>query len=488
MTNDEMNASSFFVIRASSSIRHSGFVIRIFAAAILLSLPAVVDAAAPPNIVLLISDDHSAFSLGCYGSNVRTPNLDKLAADGVRFTNAFVASPQCSPSRSAILTGRWPHQTGTSRLHAPLRDGHETLIDRLEAAGYHTGGFRKHHLGPAVRAQFDFFADSEDPKDFPAFFEKRPKDKPFFLWVGFTDPHRDYEPGAVTPPHDPADVKVPPFLPDTLEVRADLAMYHDEIARMDGSCGVILALLEKYGATDNTLVFFFADNGMPFPGAKGTLYDPGIRVPLIARWPAGNVTGRRVIDALVSLIDLTPTCLAVAGVAPIPNAEGISFEPLLTGRAKAVRGEIISERNWHDNLDLIRCVRTEEFKLIYNCRPEVPYVPIGDLRRSPTWQAILARGESLTPAIAERFFRSPRPAFELFDLQADPNETTNLADDPAYAATQKDLEARLSKWMEETNDFLPPPQTARRIARDKRAAEKGAPAATTGADPTTRTR
>ena len=436
-------------------------------------------AAAAPNIVFLISDDHSSFSLGCYGSNVRTPNLDKLAADGVRFTNAFVASPQCSPSRSAILTGRWPHQTGTSRLHAPLRDEHETLIDRLEAAGYHTGGFRKHHLGPALRAKFDFFADSEDPKDFPAFFDKRPKDQPFFLWVGFTDPHRDYEPGAVTPPHDPAEIKVPPFLPDMPDVRADLAMYHDEVARMDSNCGVILALLEKHGVADNTLVFFFGDNGMPFPGAKGTLYDPGIRVPLIARGPAGKVQGGRVVDALVSLIDLTPTCLDVAGLAPMPNAQGVSFTPLLTRRGKGVRGEIFSERNWHDNFDPMRCVRTERFKLIYNCRTEVPYEPIADLKRSPTWQAILARSESLPPAMEHRFFQSPRPVFELYDLQADPNETNNLAEDPAHAAARKDLVGRLATWMEETNDFLPPPQTGRRAARESRAA-----AATT----TTRTR
>jgi N-sulfoglucosamine sulfohydrolase len=427
--------------------------------------------AAAPNIVFLISDDHSSFSLGCYGSNVRTPNLDKLAAAGVRFTNAFVASPQCSPSRSAMLTGRWPHETGTSRLHAPLRDNYETLIDRFEAAGYHTGGFRKHHLGPALRAKFDFFADSEDPVDFPAFFDKRPKDKPFFLWVGFTDPHRDYEPGAVTPPHDPAETKVPPFLPDTPQVRADLAMYHDEVARMDGNCGVILALLEKHGVADDTLVFFFGDNGMPFPGAKGTLYDAGIRVPLIARWPAGKVTGGRVVDALVSLIDLAPSCLAAAGLGAKPDAaDGMSFAPLLTGRQTPTRGEIFSERNWHDNLDLIRCVRTEHFKLIYNCRPEVPHEPIGDLRRSPTWQAILARRESLPPAMERRFFQAPRPVFELYDLRADPDETNNLAEDPAHAATRKDLVARLARWMEETNDFLPPPSPARRAARENRAA------------------
>jgi arylsulfatase A-like enzyme len=423
--------------------------------------------AAPPNIVFLISDDHSAFSLGCYGSNVRTPNLDKLAADGVRFTNAFVASPQCSPSRSAMLSGMSPHRTNTSRLHTPLHKRHETLIEHLEAGGYHTGGFKKHHLGQALRNKFDFY---QNDTDWSAFFDRRPKDKPFFLWVGFTDPHRDYEAGAATPPHDPADMKVPPFLPDTPEVRADLALYHDAITRMDGHCGEILALLDKHGLAKNTFVFFFADNGMPFPGAKGTLYDSGIRVPLIVRWPGRQLAGR-VVDRLVSLVDLVPTCLYLTGLNIPPDLEGAGFENLMFDpKAEPRRREVFSERNWHDNLDLSRCVRTERFKLIYNCRPEVPYEPIADLRRSPTWQSILETREDLTADMKRRFFQSPRPVFELYDLQADPDETTNLADDPAHAATQKDLEARLSKWMEETNDFLPPPQTARRVARDKRGA------------------
>jgi arylsulfatase A-like enzyme len=446
----------------SNLFRISCFVLRIFAAAGMLFLPAALHAAAP-NILLLISDDHSSFSLGCYGSSVRTPNLDKLAAGGVRFTNAFVASPQCSPSRSAVLTGRWPHQTNTSRLHIPLREEFPTIIDRLKSAGFHTGGFKKHHLGPPLRERFDFYRND---KNWSAFFEQRPKDKPFFLWVGFTDPHRDYKPGAATPPHDPNDVKVPPFLPDTPEVRGDVALYYDAITRMDADAGDVLALLDKHGLAENTLVFFFGDNGMPFPGAKATLFDPGIRVPLIARWPAGSVKGGRVVESLVSLIDLLPTCLEAGGLDAKPDAEGVSLKPLLTGKGSSVRNEIFAERNWHDGFDPTRCIRTERFKLIYYCRPEMPYRPITDLARSPTWQSILALREErkLSPEMEEHFFQSPRPTFALYDLKADPNEMTNLADDPAHAATRRDLEARLTKWMDETNDFLPSPAAAHRSA------------------------
>jgi len=420
--------------------------------------------AAPPNIVFLISDDQSSFSLGCYGGENRTPNLDKLATDGVRFTNAFVASPQCSPSRSAMFTGQSPHRTNTSRLHMPLRGPFPTLMEMLKPAGYYTGGFKKHHLGPELRDKFDFYQNN---KNWAAFFDKRPKDKPFFLWVGFTDPHRDYEPGAASPPHDPKDVKVPPFLPDTPQVRADVALYYDAITRMDADAGAILALLDKHGLADNTLVFFFGDNGMPFPGAKGALYDPGIRVPLIVRWPAGNVSSGRTSNPLVSLYDLVPTCLDVAGVSHHAEPEsGVSIKPLLLGDDKPLHREIFAERNWHDNFDPARCVRTDRFKLIYYCRPEVPYAPITDLARSPTWQSILSLHEAkrLSPEMERRFFESPRPTIALYDLKADPNETTNLADDPAHAATRKDLEARLSKWMDDTNDFLPSPAVAERAA------------------------
>jgi arylsulfatase A-like enzyme len=188
------------------------------------------------------------------------------------------------------------------------------------------------------------------------------------------------------------------------------------------------------------------------------------------------VAAGRVVESLVSLIDLTPTCLDVAGLEPLAEADGVTFAPLLTDDAKSTRKSIVAERNWHDNFDPMRCIRTERFKLIYNCRPEVAYEPITDLARSPTWRSIVAleRDGKLTADMRWRFFQAPRPTFELYDLQADPNETKNLADDPAHAATRNDLTARLSKWMDQTGDFLPPPERAaqseRRYAKDKAAA------------------
>ena len=412
----------------------------------------------PPNILLIISDDHSQSSMGCYGDPVvQTPNLDRLGREGMRFTSAFVTSPQCSPSRSSIFTGQVPHTTGTSRLAAPLRAHYTNIVDLLKGAGYHTGAYGKVHLGKEFESKFDFRTGSGGR--FAQFFEKRPRNKPFFLWMGFIDPHRDYEKGAFSPPHDPAKVAVPAFLPDTPEVREDLALYYDEIARLDKESGEVLALLEKEGLRENTLVVFTADNGMPFPGAKGSLYEAGIRAPLIARWP-GKIPAGRVSDELVSLMDLAPTWLEAAGL-PIPSSvQAKSFLNVLLGKPHQGREMLFAERNFHDNLDLVRCVRTRQYKLIQNYRPEVPYKPTADLSRSPTWKAteVLSQAGKLDPKLQERYFRAPRTAVELYDLENDPGEFRNLAGDPAHGATMRQLQGHLRIWMDATNDFLPLPR------------------------------
>jgi len=267
----------------------------------------------PPNIIFLISDDHSWPDLGCLGNSaIHTPNLDRIAREGMRLNNCFVSSPQCSPNRSSIFTGCTPHTTSTSRLHTPMPPWERTYIEPLKERGYFIGGYRKVHQGPEFDKRWDFYGRPNTP--FEEFFEKRPKNRPFFLHLGFTDPHRPYADGAFTPPHDPAKIRLPKFLPDTPVVRKDLAHYHDEIARMDSECGQIFDLLGKHGVADNTLVMFTGDNGMPFPGAKGTCYDPGIHVPLLAWWP-GRIQAGAVRNELIGHVDLPVTWLDAAGVA-----------------------------------------------------------------------------------------------------------------------------------------------------------------------------
>ncbi len=411
---------------------------------------------APPNIVFLISDDHTAADLGCYGNtHVRTPNLDRLAREGVRFANCFVASPQCSPNRSAILTGCAPHTTSTSRLHTPMPPWEPTFLEALKERGYFTGAFRKVHQGNPFNQRFDFY-EAGKAAPFSAFFDRVPKGKPFFLHVGFTDPHRPYRPGAVTPPHDPAKVRLPRFLPDSPAIREDLVMYHDFIARMDAECGEVLRLLEERGLSGNTVVVFTGDNGMPFPGAKGTCYDPGIHVPLLVKWPGVTAAGA-VRDELISHVDLAPTWVEMAGGTPAPKIQGRSFAALLRGGAYRKREAVFSERNWHDNFDPIRSVRTDRYKLIFNAAPHFPYRPAWDLEGSPTWKSYqdLGRAGKLAPHHL-RLLQPARPVVEMYDLKSDPDEFNNVVDDPAHAAARADLLKRLSEWMHQTYDFLPP--------------------------------
>ena len=421
-----------------------------------LAAPAFSQAGSqPPNIVFLFSDDHSWPDLGCHGNpGIRTPHLDRLAAEGTRFEHCYVASPQCSPNRSAVFTGCAPHTTSTSRLHTPMPPWEPTFLEVLKERGYFAGAFRKVHQGPEFDKRWDFYGPRGTP--FERFFDAAPKDRPFFLQLGFTDPHRPYRPGTFAPPHDPASVTVPPYLPDTAAVREDLALYYDAIARMDAECGEVLRLLARRGLAENTLVLFTGDNGMPFPGAKGTCYDAGLRVPLVVRWP-GRVTPGSVRNELLSHVDLAPTWIEAAGGTAPEKMQGRSFLPLLAGRAYTPREAVFAERNWHDNFDPIRAVRTHRHKLIFNAAPHFPYRPAWDLADSITWKSYLeqARRGRLQPQHL-RLLQPSRPVLELYDLEKDPNEFTNLATHADYIAIRRELEATLSAWMHDTYDYLPP--------------------------------
>jgi arylsulfatase A-like enzyme len=409
----------------------------------------------PPNIVFLISDDHSAPDLGCYGNAaIHTPNLDRMAREGVRFTRAFVASPQCSPNRSAIFTGCTPHTTSTSRLHTPMPNWEPSFLEPLKERGYFVGAYRKVHQGADFDKRWDFYGGREF--DYSKFFDKTPKDRPFFLHVGFTDPHRPYKPGAFNPAHDPTKIRMPRFLPDSNEVRQDVAHYHDAIARMDSDSGRLFETLKSRGLAENTVVLFTGDNGMPFPRAKGTCYDPGIHVPLLAWWPA-RIRAGGVREELISHVDLPATFLDIAGIRTPAKMQGRSFLPLSTGGDYKPRDAVFSERNWHDNFDPIRSVRTARHKLIFNAAPHFPYRPAWDLENSPTWQSYLrlAKAGKLSTTHAQ-LLNPSRPLLELYDLESDPDEFHNLATSAAHREVLEDLRHRLGDWMHQTLDYLPP--------------------------------
>ncbi|MCC7174784.1 MAG: sulfatase [Bryobacterales bacterium] len=439
------------------------------AGAVLLSTSG--KAAERPNILFAIADDWGWPHSPLYGDKVvRTPAFERVAREGVLFTQAYCATPSCTPSRGAILTGQTPHRLEEGgNLWSFLPSKFPVYTDLLEQAGYFVG-FERKGWGPGTLEGSGRTRNPAGPqfKDFETFLRERPAGRPFCFWFGSTDPHRPYEPGSgAASGMNPRDVQVPPFLPDTPEVRGDILDYYFEVQRFDRETGTILKLLESRGELDNTLVVMTGDNGMPFPRAKANLYGYGTHQPLAIRWPA-RVKGGRTVNEFVSFTDYAPTFLEAAGLKPLSVMTGMSLLPLLTGRTSRHRDMVFLERERHANVRRgnlsypCRAVRTREFLYIRNLRPDrwpagdpekyVAVGPFGDVDGGPAKDVILNRRDE--PEMA-RFFRlsfEKRPAEELYDLVKDPGELNNVADQPSYAAAKRRLRSTLDRWMKETSD------------------------------------
>jgi len=407
-----------------------------------------------PNVIVFVGDDLGWRDTGPYGNRfVRTPNIDRLARGGLRVEYAFGTTPQCSPSRISMLTGQYAHVLGVEDLHTPLGDGERILPSLLHDQGYFTGHMAKTHYGPSAERQFQWYSPKIS-ESFPAFLDSAGTG-PFFLWVGFHEPHRPYQAGTASR-HSPARVAVPPHLADTPETRQDLALYYDAIARMDDQIGLVMAELERRKLGDKTLVVFLSDNGAPFPREKGTLYDSGTRTPLIFSWP-GHVPAGSVYDrGQMTTVELAPTMLELVGATRREAMHGRSFLTMLTEPGSYDgRTYVFSERNWHDCDEHQRAVRTSRFKLIRtDAYTALPLCTAADIGASPSFQALRARAKAgrLTPA-QRRLFEAPRARLELYDLAADPWELRNVADDPAHAKTVRELAEVLQQWMEQSADF-----------------------------------
>lgn len=442
----------------------------------------ITPATETPNIVLIIADDMNWDDCGAYGHPaIRTPNIDRLASEGLLFKHAYLTTNSCSPSRSSILTGKYPHNTGAEQLHWPLPAGSKTFTAALQKLGYYTAAAGKWHLGDAARTDFDRIYeastagfvlpsgnDGEAPKmiaaqpsgceDWENALDDRPRDKPFFLWLAALDPHREYTAGSLDPPHTADNVIVPPHLPDTRDVREDLRLYYDEIGRLDMYVGKVQSKLKEQNVDDNTVIIFISDNGRPFPRDKTTLYDGGIRTPWIVRWPTGIKPSIKT-DALVSAVDLAPTILELAGDTSF-SCEGLSFARVLDDPTLPHREFAFAEDHWHDYEDHARCVTTQRYKLIRNDYPDLPSTPSADAGRGLSWQNMLKlqNAGKLTEA-QQACFRAPRPQWELFDLQRDPSELQNRIADPAYQSVHDRLSKALDEWSQQTNDYIPSRRT-----------------------------
>ena len=415
------------------------------------------------NILWLDTEDLSP-DLGCYGAPppceaiaraqmVQTPNIDRLAGEGVRFTKAFVTGPVCSASRSAVITGMYQTSIGAhhhrSNRQNPLPANVKLATHYLREAGYFTCNGQALTDGKTGKLDYNFkmpFEEAFDGTDWG----QRKADQPFFAEVHFSEAHRAFQRDPDNP-IDPDDVELPPYYPDHPIARRDWALYLETIQNLDKKVGKILQRLEDEGLADNTVVFFWGDHGRAMVRGKQFLYEGGIRIPLIVRWP-GRIEPGTVNDELVSTIDLAPTWMTIAGI-DVPDHMQGKVLPELDAHG---RDYIFAARDRCDETDdRIRCVRTKQYKYIRNFFPERPYTYFNAYKKRQypvltLMEVLHAKGE-LTPA-QERFMAPTRPEEELYDLQNDPYEIHNLAGNPEYHEILVELRGKLDAWIEETGD------------------------------------
>jgi N-sulfoglucosamine sulfohydrolase len=471
--------------------------------------------AAEKNIVFYIADDLGT-TLGCYGNDViKTPHIDALAADGTVFTNAYATTASCSASRSVIMTGLHNHANGhyghahdTGHFSCYPNTISLALPQVIKRAGYRTALIGKHHVAPANIFQYDLqlgpkgrnsVATVEQARDFIT----TPSDQPFLLYIGQIDPHRSNDeidlphrpnafgnlpnyqshPGIRETIYSPQDVIVPPFLPDTPATRAELAQYYQSVTRLDAGLGRLVEILKENNLYDKTLIVVTSDHGMAFPGAKTTVSEPGLRVPFIVRNPYNSKRGIR-NSALISHTDITPSLLDFAGgLDHEKNAPKDPLDPTAYwnshGLAKSEnRGPKFTSYHGHSWLgildkeddptrDLIfashtfhevqmyypmRVVRDQKYKLIWNIAWQLPFPFSTDLWSSATWQAQFKKGPDAPFGLKSVHEYLQRPEFELYDLEYDPDESKNLAEDPDHQETLKALKQKLKTFQETHRD------------------------------------
>ncbi len=415
-------------------------------------------AATLPDIVVFLADDHGQADSGPYGSpDARTPNIEKLASEGMTFTQAFVASPSCAPSRTAMLTGLMPARNGAEANHTFKRDEIASLPPLLKKLGYETAVFGKvaHGKHDVKRHGFDHFNMNHQASVVDQYLDARDKSKPLCLFVGTHSPH---VPWPENKGFDPAKIQLPASSVDTPETRVQRARYLSGVADADKDLGEILAVVEKYTSRDNTLTIYTADHGAQWPFGKWNLYDSGIRVPFIARWPGTIAPGSRT-EAQIQWIDLWPTIIDIGGGKTPDDIDGRSFAAVLKGTKTSHRTEIFSTQSGDGDKNVypIRSLRADGFKYILNLYPQHAHTTHIDRGGGSgdgwlyfdEWVAA-AKVDPKAAARVSAYHR--RPAEELYDLASDPSELNNLASDPRFAERVSTMRKRLDDWMVSQGD------------------------------------
>jgi arylsulfatase A-like enzyme len=429
-----------------------------------------------PNIVVALADDWGVHA-GAYGTEgLDTPTFDRLAERGVLFENAFVTTPSCTPSRGAVLTGQHPWRLGpAANLHSTLPADLPVYPLLLRDEARYVVGHQGKGWGPGNLSAGGRTVPPSGPEfeGFAEFLDERPDGRPFVYWFGTSDPHRPYE-GSLREEMgvDPAEVTVPPYLPDVDSVRRDIADYYAEVERFDRAVGRLLEQLETAGERANTIVVMTSDHGWPFPRGKSNLYDAGTRVPLAVHWPAAMTEGRVVRD-FVSLTDLAPTFLRAAGLSPPAQMTGRSVLNILTaeteGRVAAHRSHVLLAKERHHGRARVdgkgypmRALRTTDYLYVRNYKPGrwpqgSPYLSssqwiFSDTDDGPTkrWMIRHADEPNVRPMFRRTFGK--RPAEELYDLRSDSLQRHNVAGDPDYAAVKAHLARTLRQELRALDD------------------------------------
>ena len=427
---------------------------------------------ARPDIVLFIADDHGWADSGAYGDKyVRTPNIDRLAGESMRFTHAFAASPLCSPSRCVIETGLMPHRNGGHKFGTPIGRNIRTMPEYFKAMGYYTAHIGKFHHNPRKRFPYDYINGSE--KKAPAFLTGYKKPKPLFLVVCTRPPHT---PWVKNTTYDPKKIKLPPNYVDTPETRNDRADYYSDVTLMDSILGDVLAAVDKRGGKANTLFVYTSDQGANWPFEKWCLYDGGLRVPLIVRRP-GETHKASLTDAMVNLVDILPTLIEGAGGDQPKNIDGRSFMGVVEGKTRTHRKVVFGTHTGNDNGGPGianhcpgRTVRTVTHRYILNLEPDRTFTThiSGCRKGSPHhlafWDSWVRKAK--TDADARKIVEAyqHRPAEELYDLRTDPHEMHNLANSPEQAKLLDSMRKLLADWRKKQNDTVPRKQGS---AKDK---------------------
>ena len=419
-----------------------------------------VEASDKPNFLFIIADDCTYRDIGCYGGQAYTPNIDRLATEGMRFTRCFQAAPMCSPTRHNIYTGLYPVKSGAYPNHTFAKEGTKSVVHYLNKLGYKVALSGKTHIGPKEVFPFDYLKPGpvKSNPNFEAIDslmkESKQSDKPFCVFACSNEPHTPWNKGDPTR-YKAADLKLPPYFVDTLETREAMTRYLAEITYYDWQVGELLKLLDKNGLAENTLVMVVSEQGSSFPFAKWTCYDSGLQSACIVRWP-GKVAPGSVSDAMVEYVDVLPTFLEAAGGIVEPVLDGASFLQVLVGKKKTHKEYvfgIMTTRGIINGSDTfgIRSVRSGRYKYIWNLTPDIEFRNV--CMKSPEFVSWEAKASSGDPDAKDKVKRyRVRSGEELYDVTADPYEWKNLASDPELASVKAGLRKQLEAWMKASGD------------------------------------